>query len=141
MTDAISQFRDTIRATGLEPPEVIEPGRLHRFPGAGKGPSNRAGWCKLFDDGLGGCFGDWSTGLSESWQAQRDRPFSPYEQAAFARRVKEAKRQAKTELHIRQLNAANRATAIWDPAPPAPCDHPYLAVSYTHLTLPTIYSV
>ena len=57
MTDALLQFRDAIRSTGLEPPDSIEQGTLHRFPGAGKGPSNRAGWCKLFDDCVGGCLG------------------------------------------------------------------------------------
>ena len=36
MTDALLQFRDAIRSTGLEPPDAIEPGTLHRFPGAGK---------------------------------------------------------------------------------------------------------
>jgi phage/plasmid primase-like uncharacterized protein len=74
MVDALSNFRDAIRAAGLEPPDYIEPGRLHRFPGNGKRPSNRAGWCLLFHDGLGGCFGDWSSGLSETWQARRDKP-------------------------------------------------------------------
>ncbi len=83
MNDAIPQFRDTIRAAGLEPPDVIEPGKLHRFPGIGKRPSNRAGWCLLFDDGLGGCFGDWSSGVSETWQAKRDKPYSRAERAAL----------------------------------------------------------
>ncbi len=62
MMDAISQCRDAIHAVGLEPPDVIEPGKLHRFPGLGKRNGNTAGWCKLFDDDLGGCFGDWSSG-------------------------------------------------------------------------------
>ncbi len=62
MINAVSQFRDAIHVAGMEPPDVIQPGRLYRFPGAGKRNSNTAGWCKLFDDGLGGCFGDWSSG-------------------------------------------------------------------------------
>jgi len=44
---AISQFKEAIRAAGLEPPDVIEPGKLHRFPGVGKRNGNTAGWCKL----------------------------------------------------------------------------------------------
>jgi len=36
-----------------------------------------AGWCKLFDDGLSGCFGDWSSGLSETWQTTRDKAVFP----------------------------------------------------------------
>lgn len=126
MYDALSNFRDAIRAAGLEPPDVIEPGTLHRFPGNGKRPSNRAGWCLLFDDGLGGCFGDWSTGLSETWQAKRDKPYSRPERVAFARRAEEAKIQAEAERNARQADAAKRAAAIWNPATPAPGDHPYL---------------
>lgn len=126
MYDALFNFRDAIRAAGLEPPDAIEPGTLQRFPGNGKRPSNRAGWCLLFDDGLGGCFGDWSTGLSKTWQAKRDKPYSRAERVAFARRVEEANRQAETARRTRQANAANRAAAIWDAATPAPGDHPYL---------------
>ncbi len=126
MIDTLSNFRDAIHAAGLEPPAAIELGRLHRFPGNGKRPSNRAGWCLLLDDGLGGCFGDWSTGLSETWQAKRDKPFSQSERLALARRVEEAKRQAETARRTRQANAANRAAAIWNAATPAPGDHPYL---------------
>jgi len=126
MVDALSNFRDAIRAAGLEPPDYIEPGRLHRFPGNGKRPSNRAGWCLLFHDGLGGCFGDWSSGLSETWQARRDKPYSQTERGAFARRVEAAKQQAEASLRERQTDAAKRASVIWYAAPPAPVDHPYL---------------
>ena len=73
MNDAISQFRESMRAAGLEPPDVIQPGKLHRFPGVGKRNGNTAAWCKVFEDGLGGCFGDWSSELSENWQAKRDK--------------------------------------------------------------------
>jgi len=126
MNDAISQFRDAMRATGLEPPDVIEPGKLHRFPGVGKRNGNTAGWCKLFDNSLGGCFGDWSSGFSENWQAKRDKLFSPAEREAFKRHVAEAQAQAEAERKARQAEAAAKAAAIWNAAQPAPSDHAYL---------------
>ena len=126
MNDAISQFRDAIRASGLEPPDVIEPSKLHRFPGIGKRNGNTAGWCKLFDDGLGGCFGDWSSGIQEIWRAKRDKPFAKAEQADFARRMERARKQAEAVRYARQADAANRATAIWNATHPAPGNHPYL---------------
>jgi len=126
MNNATPQFRDAMRAAGMAPPDVIEPGKMHRFPGAGKGPANRAGWCLLFDDGLGGCFGDWSSGLSGTWQAKRDKPLSRAERAAFAHRVEAAKKQAEAERRTRQAAAATRAIAIWSAATPAPSKHPYL---------------
>ena len=67
-------FQDAIRAAGLQPPDVIEPGKFHKFPGEGKRNSNTAAWCKLFPDSAGGIFGDYSTGLSAGWQEQRQVP-------------------------------------------------------------------
>jgi putative DNA primase/helicase len=126
MLDAIRQFQDAIRATGLQPPDSIVLGKLHRFPGIGKRKGNTAGWCKLFDDGLGGCFGDWSSGLSESWQAKRSKPYSRTERVAFAKQVESAKLQAAKELESRQVKAARQAADIWKTAQAAPSDNPYL---------------
>jgi putative DNA primase/helicase len=126
MIDTFSNFHDAIRVAGLEPPDVIEPGKLHRFPGKGKRPSNRAGWCLLFNDGLGGCFGDWSTDFSETWRVKRDKPYSRIERAAFAHRVEVAKQQAEAERKARQTNAADRAAVIWNAAAHAAGGHPYL---------------
>jgi putative DNA primase/helicase len=85
--DAVEQFCAAIQATGLTPPTVMEPGVFHRFPGAEKRNGNTAGWCKLFDDGLGGCLGNWSSGLSEHWEVDRDKPFTATERGAFNRHV------------------------------------------------------
>ena len=126
MIDALSQFRDAIHAYGMEPPDVIEPGKLHRFPGVGKRNGNTAGWCKLFDDGMGGCFGDWSSGFSENWQAKRDKPLSQSERAAFMQRVNEARAQAETDRQQQYANATEKAATIWNTAEPANDDHPYL---------------
>ena len=76
-------FAEAIRATLGHAPDEIEPGRLYRFRGRDKGPANRAGWCRLFPDGAGGVFGDWSSGLVETWQARRDRPLTQSEAAAI----------------------------------------------------------
>lgn len=127
MNDATSQFRDAMSAVGLEPPNVIELGRVQRFPGVGKRHGNTAGWCKLFDDGLGGCFGDWSSGFSESWQAKRDKPFSPLERDALKRHVAQAQEHAQADREAQHATAATRAVEIWNAATPASGDHPYLA--------------
>ena len=95
-------IRSTISAKRSGPlawnhPMSSVPGKLHRFPGVGKRSGNTAGWCMLFDDGLGGCFGDWSSGFTKNWQAKLDKPFSQPEQAAFMRRVEEAHKHAEAE--------------------------------------------
>ncbi len=126
MFDTLSQFRDAIRSTGLVPPDVIELGKIHRFPGIGKNRSNRAGWCKFFNDGLGGCFGDWASGFSENWQAKRKKSFSRSDRAAFMRRMVDARAPTETKRQTKQADAANRASKIWSAATPAASGHSYL---------------
>lgn len=124
--DSTSVFLEAIRSTGLEPPPSLEPGRIHRFPGFGKSPGNRAAWCILFEDLQAGCFGDWSSGIAETWRADRAQYFSPQELAALSKRAREAQLAATQARQTRQLEAAGHAARIWASAVAAPPDHPYL---------------
>jgi putative DNA primase/helicase len=130
MNVATEQFRDVIRAAGLSPPDVIEPGRIHRFPGEGKRNGNTAGWCKLFDDGRGGVYGDFSTGVVESWRAEHPRPLTLVEREAFRRNVEESKARAAAERQAEQAEAALRAAERWQAAKPADPAHPYLVAKF-----------
>jgi len=120
-----NSFREAIQSAGLNPPEHIEPGPFHRFPGIGKRNGNTAGWCKLFPDGQGGTYGDYSTGLSESWQVDREQPFTEAERAAFRRQVQESKRLAEEQRHQEQQAAATKANAILTAAVGDPAGHAY----------------
>ena len=104
---------------------MIEPGKFHRFPGCGKRKGNTAGWCVLFEDGVGGCFGDFSSGLSESWQVKRNKLLSYTERAALKRRVEETRTQAEVERKDKYAEAAEIAVTIWNSAEPA-MFHEYL---------------
>jgi len=126
MANVIIQFGDAIRAAGLNPPNIIEPEKLYRFPGADKRSGNSAGWCKLFADGLGGVYGDFSQDLSASWQATRSTPFSSAQRANFNRQIAETKASADAEKAASQLQAATKAASIWQKARPSTNDHPYL---------------
>lgn len=120
-----NQFRDAIRSAGLEPPSIIEPGKLYRFGTSGK-RGDDAGWCKLFDDGRGGAFGDFRSGLSETWQARRDKPFTGAELEAFKQRCERERHEREAEEARRRAEAASKSAAIWKAAQPATGDHPYL---------------
>lgn len=126
MTTALFTFLDAIRAAGLVPPESVEPGKFYRFPGAGKGPSNSAGWCFLFPDCRGGVFGDWSTDLHVTWQLPTNPFLSKEERAELARKTRAAKAEAKEQRRMTHSDAAARAMEIWSSAAPAPDSHPYL---------------
>ena len=127
MREHIEQFRAAIHSAGLSPPEVIEPdGKLHRFASNGK-RSDDAGWYALHDDGIpAGAFGDWRTGLSETWRADIGRRLTPQEDAAHRARVDAMRREREAEDTQRKVEAREKAAAIWQAARPAPDDHVYL---------------
>lgn len=106
-------FSEAIQRAGLTPPDGIEPGKLHRIPGDGKGRSNRAGWCKLFADGMGGVFGDWSTGLCETWQATRDKPLTKAERRELALQAEQAKAERGRIRKAEQAAAAIEAVRLY----------------------------
>ena len=126
MNDAPNQFRAAIRNAGLSPPDVIEPGKLHRFPGHDKCDANRAAWCMLFADELGGCFGDWSSGLSEHWSAKRDQPMTRKQRETFKAQQSAVRAQVDSERNAGTTKAAETAAQAWAVATPATGDHRYL---------------
>lgn len=124
--DALAQFRDAIKNAGLEPPEVIEPdSKLHRFSANGK-RGDDAGWYVLHADGIpAGAFGDWRSGLSETWRADIGRKLTPAEEAAHRARLDAIRREREVEDAKRKAEAQAQAAAIWQAARPA-TEHPYL---------------
>lgn len=115
-------LEETLLSAGMTPPPRIVPGRWMRFPGVGKGKSNRAGWCRLIAPTLA-IYGDWSSGISEIWQDGTHR-----DDAESARRLKEARareREFASEQHRRQSNAAREAQGLIGAATIS--THPYLA--------------
>ncbi|MDP2601782.1 MAG: DUF3631 domain-containing protein [Deltaproteobacteria bacterium] len=123
----LEQFRDAIRSAGLEPPDVIEAdGKLHRFPSNGK-RGDDAGWYVLHADGIpAGAFGDWRTGVSETWRADVGRTLTPQEEAAHRAKVEAMRRQREAEENRRRAKAEEKAAAIWEASQPGAEDHPYL---------------
>ena len=125
MNDGAYQLYSAIQSTGMKPPDIIVPGKMHRFPGIGKHGANNAGWCILFIDGLGGSYGDWGAGFSENWQAKQDKPFSYAERIAFKRRIETAQVQIEVEQEEKYAKAAEIAVEIWNSGEPA-MFHDYL---------------
>ena len=102
---------------GLHPPQVIEPdGKLHRFATNGKARDD-AGWYVFYGDGIpAGAFGDWRSGLSETWRADIGRKLSPQEETAHRARVEAIRREREAEDVKRKAEARERAAAIWQAA-------------------------
>lgn len=127
MFDPIQQFRDSIQAVGLTPPDVIEAdGKLRRFSSNGK-RGDGAGWYLLFGDGVpAGCFGDWRTGFTQTWRVDIGRTLTPAEESAHRDKAQAMRREREAEEARRKAEAQERAAAIWKAATPAPDDHAYL---------------
>ncbi len=133
MNNNTCQFIEAMQLAGLSPPTHIEPDKMLRFAGAGKGRANKAAWCKLFANGSGGVYGDYSTGLSTSWHAAREAPLLPLtalqtaaQRAAFKQQLADAKAANAAHEAAKHAQAAKIAAKIWNRAKPAPANHPYL---------------
>lgn len=126
MNNANALFRSAILETGLTPPPYIEPGKVYRFPGLNKSSSNLAGWCLLFEDGLGGCFGDWSTGLHQNWHLQGKYSLGRADSDRLKKAANAARLRNQSKRDMLATRAAKSAVSIWNASLLAPKDFPYL---------------
>ena len=120
-------FLDTIRSSGLAPPpEIIADGKIHRFSSNGR-LGDSAGWYVLHGDGIpAGSFGDWRTGITESWRADVGRALTPQEEAEHRAKVETMRRQRDTEEARCRAEAKKKAAVIWQESQAEPENHPYL---------------
>lgn len=121
----VGQFAAAIReALGYAPRlDDIVPGKLIRFATSDR-KGDTAGWCVLFDDGVGGAFGCWRSDINKSWQA--NIPRTPEEQAAFLERVRQAQQEAaRIKAEIRKECRENSAE-LWQESRDVDAKHPYL---------------
>jgi putative DNA primase/helicase len=125
--NVVEQFRDAIRAAGLEPPaEIVADGKIHRFAANAK-RGDDAGWYLLHVDGIpAGAYGDWRTGISNTWRGDIGRSLTAQEQAEHCAKVEDMRRAREAEERRSRAEARKKAAVIWKAAQPATEDHPYL---------------
>ena len=122
----MESFRNAIIAVGLDPPLDIPPKQWVRFPGYGKGNGNKAGYAFLFEDGLGGLFGDFSSDLSEVWRHDKVSSFTPDEMVDFKAMVEESRIEAKKQKEQEYDKGAEKAHNDIQGLKNAKSTHPYL---------------
>lgn len=115
------EFRNFIREHFPEYriPEDIKPGKFFRFG------RNYSAWGLLFQDCSGGVVGDWRNGEKFIWQSAQSKK-TPYEREVFEREIKQAKALEDAQRELTYMTNAKKAEDIFDAAPDAPADHPYL---------------
>lgn len=123
------QFRQAVERAGLTPPPDIRmDGKIHRFhTGTGK-KTEKSGWYVLYGGDIpAGAFGDWRDGdCYQTWRAEVSREVSLSEEQDIRERIKQAREAREAEALKVQGAAMDAARSIWEGAPDAPEDHPYL---------------
>lgn len=104
------QFIDAIRASGITPPTSIKPdGDIHRFSTSGK-KRDDSGWYLFHDDGIpAGAFGDWRTGMTQTWRADIGRKLTAAEESEHRKRVEAMQAKREQEREQRRIEAAKTA--------------------------------
>lgn len=106
-----AEFLSEISAALGYAPEYLEPGRFHRF-----GP-RKSGWAKLFEDRLGGVYGDYREGFSSHWSARESQ--SPAELTVMSRQIRHAAMERETQERVLWAKNADRNARLWGASIPA----------------------
>ncbi|MDO9093995.1 MAG: toprim domain-containing protein [Rubrivivax sp.] len=112
MSDPVQSFRLAILATLGHAPDVIEPGRFHRFATSDR-RGDDAGWCKHFDDMRGGVFGCYRQGISETWSAADRSSMTREQRAELARQVLAATAERETQQRQQWAENTQRIARVW----------------------------
>ena len=112
MHDPVQAFRVSIMAALGYAPEVIEPGRFHRFATSDR-RADDAGWCKLFDDMRGGVFGCYRQGISETWSAADCSTMTREQRAELARQIMAATAEREAQRRQQWVENARRIAQVW----------------------------
>lgn len=123
MLDAPANFRVAILAALGTAPDLIEPGRIHRFSTSGRA-SDKAGWCRLFDDGRAGVFGDFRSGVSSVWTARQRVLMTPVERTDMSRQLAQAKAQREAQQRQEWADNAQHNAALWEKTLPVTLGDP-----------------
>lgn len=129
MSDAFRGFRTAMLAALGHAPDVIVPGRFHRFSTSNR-RSDSAGWCKLFDDLRGGVFGCYRQGISETWSAADRRTLTRDQRIELARQIAQATAEREAQQRQQWADNAQRIARIWSQCVPVLAGDPcslYLA--------------
>lgn len=134
-SDPRSAFMSLLSAAGFTPPRTLKIGAIDRIDGTDDKRGKKSGWYiynEIEDTQADSAavvgvasYGDWKTGINETWSSRADHQMNDKERAAYHAK-REAMRIAREQEEIRRHEeAAKTAFEIWSNAPDAE-SHPYL---------------
>lgn len=98
-------------------PAEVHPGLMVRFSTSGRA-RDTAGWALMYEDMRGGAFGDFRSGVAETWSATRPEHMTREQRAQFARQVAEAARQRYAERGKLWHKNQERIAHLWQECVP-----------------------
>ncbi len=149
----VEKFLGHLADFGLVPGDIRQDGKLHRFDAEKGKRGDKVGWY-VFYYGVGICgaaFGNWQTGLKETWCSKSKRDMTPREQASYTRLIDESMKQAAVALAKNQAAVQKATNEICGDSPVVEGDnHPYLkdkrvqahgvrVCTKKHLAFPTMH--
>ena len=126
-SEAEQRFYDAMKDAGLFPDFTNDTdGKILRCPVDGDRGAEKSGWYIYFSNGIpAGAFGNWGTGVTESWSAKSEIAMTREESAEYNRRMEYVKREREKVAIALQAEAAEVAKKNWDKATPVE-EFPYL---------------
>lgn len=132
--DPRSVFMDILHSAGITPPRALQIGKIDRVDGSEDKAGKKSAWYvynEIEDNQNEGAiigiasYGDWKTGLSETWVSRSEHQMSGTERANYHAKREAMKQEQEAETRAKQNEAAKVAYEIWSKAKPAKT-HPYL---------------
>lgn len=124
--EPIDQLKKLMIKNGVNPPNIILDGKIHRFPTSDK-RNDDAGWYVGFDGEYPtALFGDFRTGKEYKFTALIGRELSSDEMEFQRNTIEAAKNQREIERKELHKKSAERAEILFNDAHEATGEHPYL---------------
>ena len=125
-SNIIDEFRNAmLDSIGYAPESIVGDGKLYRFKD-NQGKINSA-YVFHLDNRAAGYFECFKQGIKQTWKmASNFTPLSDYQLQVFKAQSQKEAEQRKIEETFKHKEAAQKACYIWNQAPLAPSNHPYL---------------
>jgi putative DNA primase/helicase len=126
-SDAVSMFKDTLRAHGLHPEEIVTDGSIHRFSIGKKSNSDGYYSLSIKEYGGSGIYGNWQVDNSpHHWTSYTEAELSPTQLAKIRRQRAKEQKEIREENKRRFESGIKKAEEYLLSCRKADNEHPYI---------------
>ena len=119
----IANFLARVRSVlGFAPPDIV-PGKPIRFATSDR-RGDKSGWAIIFDDGKGGIFGCWRSGVTQTWRARQLS--TEMERRTFAEHIRKAQEEVGRFKVERSAECRRESARLWGIGRDISRRHPYV---------------